>query len=115
MGAKKTANARCYSQLQKAAKESMNSCGKNLSTWGAEESLGDYLCGQVNRWLGNKKDYQENGKDNITIAFMYSQCGKDWEYVSEKEVRLTAKDSLCCGPDGKYNGCDVEGFKPAVC
>jgi len=80
------ANTRCYAQMQKVRDEDYDSCGKSLvrKKWSeqADETMGDYLCGQVHRWLKRNSDYKEKGKDNIEIAFMYSQCGKDWKQVN---------------------------------
>jgi len=79
------ANTRCYAQMQKVRDEDYDSCGKSLvrKKWSdqADETMGDYLCGQVHRWLKRNSDYKANGKDNIEIAFMYSQCGEDWKQV----------------------------------
>merc|ERR1712080_250436 len=46
-----TANSRCYLQMTKVTTEPMDTCGKNLLTTRAEETMGDYLCRQVKRWL----------------------------------------------------------------
>merc|ERR1711911_176153 len=49
------ANTRCYAQMTKVKDEDLDSCGKSLvrKKWSeqAEETMGDYLCGQVHRWL----------------------------------------------------------------
>merc|ERR1712243_312424 len=47
-------------------------CDKNLLTNKAEETVGDYLCGQVRRWLRKDLDFRKNGKQNINIRFGYS-------------------------------------------
>merc|ERR1711971_374776 len=63
------ANTRCYAQMTKVKDEDLDSCGKSLvrKKWSeqAEETMGDYLCGQVHRWLKRNSDYKANGKDNI--------------------------------------------------
>merc|ERR1711910_218868 len=45
------ANTRCYAQMTKVKDEDLDSCGKSLvrNKWSeqAEETMGDYLCGQV--------------------------------------------------------------------
>merc|ERR1712186_166755 len=50
----------------------LDPCGKSLvrKKWSdqAEETMGDYLCGQVHRWLKRNEDYKANGRDNIEMA-----------------------------------------------
>jgi len=113
------ANTRCYAQMQKVRDEDYDSCGKSLvrKKWSeqADETMGDYLCGQVHRWLKRNSDYKEKGKDNIEIAFMYSQCGKDWKQVeSSISGPLKPKENLCCTNQGKFRRCDGTPFK-ATC
>jgi len=103
--------------------------------------MGDYLCGQVHRWLKRNSDYKANGKDNIEIAFMYSQCGEDWKQVGIKKFDvneasfnfllspdiqigrqvessisgpLKPKEPLCCTNQGKFRRCDGSAFQ-ATC
>merc|ERR1719458_1304850 len=87
------ANTRCYAQMTKVKEEDLDSCGKSLvrKKWSeqAEETMGDYLCGQVHRWLKRNSDYKANGRDNIDIAFMYSECGNEWTELE------TMGDYLC--------------------
>merc|ERR1712012_196367 len=110
------ANTRCYAQMQKVRDEDYDSCGKSLvrKKWSdqADETMGDYLCGQVHRWLKRNSDYKQNGRDNIEIAFMYSQCGEDWKQVeSSISGPLKPKENLCCTKDGKFRRCDGSPFK----
>jgi len=37
----------------------------------------------VHRWLKRNDDYKANGRDNIEMAFMYSECGNEWTEVRE--------------------------------
>merc|ERR1712014_241442 len=59
------ANTRCYAQMQKVRDEDYDSGGKSLvrKKWSdqADETMGDYLCGQVHRWLKRNSDYKQNG------------------------------------------------------
>ena len=108
------ANSRCYAQMQKASTEPLDSCGKSLirTKWSeqATETGGDYLCGQVHRWLKRNSDYKANGKDNIDIAFMYSQCGGEWTDIQSEGVNLASKEPLCCTNQGKFRRCDGSDF-----
>ena len=36
---------------------------------------------KVHRWLKRNSDYKANGRDNIEMAFMYSECGNEWKEV----------------------------------
>ena len=110
----KGANTRCYAQMSKVRDESLDSCGKSLvrKKWSeqAEETMGDYLCGQVHRWLKRNSDYKANGRDNIDIGFMYSECGNEWtEIASSTEGKLVPKEPLCCTNKGKFRRCDGSG------
>merc|ERR1712154_276377 len=46
-----TANARCYTILDKQRKLPLDSCDRNLINTRGTDTVGDYLCGQVRRWL----------------------------------------------------------------
>jgi len=101
--------------MTKVKDEDLDSCGKSLvrKKWSdqAEETMGDYLCGQVHRWLKKKdEDYKANGKDNIEMAFMYSECENEWtEISSSEEGPLVQKEPLCCTNKGKFRRCDGSG------
>merc|ERR1711971_1428680 len=100
--------------MTKVKDENLDSCGKSLvrKKWSeqAEETMGDYLCGQVHRWLKRNSGYKENGRDNIEMAFMYSQCGNEWtEFSSSIEGKLVPKEPLCCTNKGKFRRCDGSG------
>merc|ERR1712112_138318 len=89
-------------------------CGETLvrKKWSdqAEETMGDYLCGQVHRWLKRNDDYKANGRDNIEMAFMYSECGNEWTEISSSiEGKLVPKEPLCCTNKGKFRRCDGSG------
>ena len=100
--------------MQKASTEPFDSCGKSLvrTKWSeeAEETAGDYLCGQVHRWLKRNSDYKANGKDNVDIAFMYSECGNDWKDIKSNGVKLESTEPLCCTNQGKFRRCNGEDF-----
>ena len=53
-----TVNSRCYATMSKVTTENMDQCGNNLLTTKAEQTMGDYLCGQVKRWLRRDKDFK---------------------------------------------------------
>jgi len=64
----------------------------------------------VHRWLKRNSDYKENGRDNIEMAFMYSQCGNEWTEISSSiEGKLVPKEPLCCTNKGKFRRCDGSG------
>merc|ERR1711890_47167 len=52
---KQTVNSRCYATMSKVATENMDTCDNNLLTTKAEQTMGDYLCGQVKRWGGGTR------------------------------------------------------------
>eukprot|EP00092_Neocalanus_flemingeri_P001492 GFUD01001591.1.p1 GENE.GFUD01001591.1~~GFUD01001591.1.p1 ORF type:complete len:207 (+),score=69.50 GFUD01001591.1:60-680(+) len=105
------ANARCYTTLTKFKSEPLDSCDKNLVNTKSGETVGDYLCGQVRRWLKNDEDFKANGKDNIKIPFYYSQCGEDWTPVTDGETgALYTDEELCCSPDGLFRRCDGSDY-----
>merc|ERR1711862_129601 len=45
------ANARCYTTLNKQSKVALDTCDRNLINTSGSETIGDYLCKQVKRWL----------------------------------------------------------------
>ena len=83
-------------QLQNFKSEPLDSCDKNLVNTKAGGTIGDYLCGQVRRWLKNDADFKANGRDNIKIPFYYSSCGEDWTPVSSDGNNLYTDEELCC-------------------
>jgi len=106
------ANARCYTTLAKFKSTPLDSCDKNLVNTKAGGTIGDYLCGQVRRWLKNDAEFKVNGKDNITIPFYYSQCGEDWTPVTDGETgALYTDEKLCCSPDGLFRRCDGSDYQ----
>jgi len=47
--------------------------------------------------LKRNDDYKANGRDNIEMAFMYSECGNEWTEISSSiEGKLVPKEPLCC-------------------
>ena len=71
--------------------------------------MGEYLCSQVKRWLRKDDDFKTNGKDDIKIAFLYSQCGGEWTPVNSGDslkTPLYVKESLCCKNDGEKSNCE---------
>jgi len=104
------ANARCYAFLTKFVKEPMDSCGKNLVNTKGDGTAGDYLCDQVRRWLRRDEDFKANGKNDIKIAFHYSECGGDWKPVNDAGNQLYAEEPLCCTAEGTFRRCNGEKF-----
>merc|ERR1712115_53468 len=60
----KTANARCYTILDRQTDLALDSCDKNLINTRGSQTIGDYLCGQVRRWLRRSDDFKANGIKN---------------------------------------------------
>merc|ERR1712059_34185 len=111
-----TVNSRCFAMMSKVINEDMDTCGKNLLTIKAEQTMGDYLCGQVKRWLRRDSAFKADGRDNIGISFAYSACGGPWStVVSQKPnaepVPLATKEPLCCDRFGKFKRCDGTAFR----
>merc|ERR1712179_158065 len=102
----KAANARCYTTLQRFTQEPMDSCTKNLVNTKGAETVGDYLCGQVRRWLKNDADFNAHGKEDIKIVFRYSQCGSEWAAVDSDGTELYPAEALCCSAEGFFYRCD---------
>jgi len=107
---RKAYNSRCYGMFSKIVGEPLDSCDKNLLTNKAEETVGDYLCGQVRRWLRKDLDFRKNGKQNIDIRFGYSFCNNDWADVSSGGNLLAPEEPLCCANDGTFYRCDGSDF-----
>jgi len=107
----KTANARCYTTLNKQSRVALDECDRNLINTSGSETIGDYLCKQVKRWLRKDKDFKANGIKNLRLPFYYSACKGDWTPVSSNGEALYAKEPLCCNPDGTFFRCDGTPFK----
>merc|ERR1712007_263196 len=105
-----TANARCYATLKKQSGVPLDSCDRNLINTSGSQTIGDYLCKQVRRWLKNKKDFKKNGIRDLKLPFYYSACKGDWTPVSSNGEALYADEPLCCNPDGTFFGCSGESF-----
>eukprot|EP00092_Neocalanus_flemingeri_P012010 GFUD01012947.1.p1 GENE.GFUD01012947.1~~GFUD01012947.1.p1 ORF type:complete len:204 (-),score=63.52 GFUD01012947.1:112-723(-) len=106
------ANSRCYTMLTKFKSNALDSCDKNLVKTKSGETIGDYLCGQVRRWLKRDQDFQDKGKDNIKMPFYYSQCGEDWTPITDGEGgALYSDEELCCTPEGLFRRCDGSDYQ----
>merc|ERR1712062_402785 len=107
------ANARCYATMTKFKSEPLDSCDKNLVNTKQSQTIGDYLCQQVRRWLRNDKDFKANGRDNIKIPIYSSHCGQDWTPVSDGSSGgdLYVDEPLCCNSDGTFRRCDGSAYK----
>merc|ERR1712179_743607 len=57
----RTANARCYTILDRQRKMPLDSCDRNLINTRGSETVGDYLCGQVRRWLRRSASFKASG------------------------------------------------------
>merc|ERR1711953_1541267 len=105
-----TANARCYTILDKQRKLPLDSCDRNLINTRGTGTVGDYLCRQVRRWLRRSEDFKENGIRGPRLPVYYSACGSDWAPVSDGDNDLYVDEPLCCNPDGKFFRCDGKKF-----
>lgn len=88
------ANARCYAIMKKMTDEPLDSCDKNALVTKGDDTVGNYLCGQVKRW---------GLSDEPQVVFYYSTCGGDWEKVTDSDPDtgspLKTSERLCC--DGR--------------
>jgi len=105
------ANSRCYATMSKFKSDPLDSCDKNLVNTKSSQTIGDYLCQQVRRWLRRDEDFKVNGRDNIRIPIYYSQCGEDWKPVSDDGQTLYVDEPLCCTPDGSFRRCDGSDYR----
>eukprot|EP00092_Neocalanus_flemingeri_P002284 GFUD01002436.1.p1 GENE.GFUD01002436.1~~GFUD01002436.1.p1 ORF type:complete len:200 (+),score=48.61 GFUD01002436.1:106-705(+) len=108
------ANARCYTTLGKQKSVPLDSCDRNLINTSGSETIGDYLCKQVRRWLRNDAGFKSGGIKDLKLPFYYSTCNGDWTPVSDDGVDLYADENLCCNPDGTFFRCDGSNFN-SVC
>jgi len=109
----KTANARCYTILDRQTDLALDSCDKNLINTRGSQTIGDYLCGQVRRWLRRSDDFKANGIKNLKLPFYYSACNGEWTPISNNGADLYFKEPLCCNPDGSFFRCDGSPFNSA--
>merc|ERR1711913_9269 len=105
------ANSRCYATLAKFKSDPLDSCEKNLVNTKSSQTVGDFLCGQVKRWLRNDAVFKANGRDNIRIPIYYSSCGGNWTQVSPGGEGLYVDEPLCCTSVGSFRRCDGSSFK----
>merc|ERR1712130_142619 len=110
----KTANARCYSFLDDQKNIKLDSCDRNLINTGGSTTVGDYLCGQVRRWLRNSASFKANGIRNLRLPFYYSACNGEWTPIESQGEPLFFEESLCCTSQGLYEKCDGTPFN-SVC
>merc|ERR1739848_384453 len=67
--ADKTANARCYTTLKKQSSVKLDSCDRNLINTSGSQTIGDYLCAQVKRWLRNSSSFKADGIRDLNLHF----------------------------------------------
>merc|ERR1711915_1113583 len=104
------ANARCYTTLNKQRSTPLDSCDRNLINTSGSETIGDYLCKQVRRWLRKDDDFKANGIRDLKLPFYYSACEGDWTPVNSEGENLYADEPLCCNPDGTFFRCSGEPY-----
>merc|ERR1712083_1169553 len=104
------ANARCYTTLNKQRSTPLDSCDRNLINTSGSETIGDYLCKQVRRWLRNDDNFKANGIRDLKLPFYYSACEGDWTPVNSEGENLYADEPLCCNPDGTFFRCSGEPY-----
>merc|ERR1712212_886426 len=110
----KYTNSRCFTILKKFSSEPLDSCSKTLVNTKGTETVGDYLCKQVKRWLKRDDDFKANGKNNIKIAFLYSHCGGEWTAVKNGADPLYTDESLCCTAEGLFERCNGKEYKDST-
>merc|ERR1712141_201469 len=106
----KTANARCYTILDRQKSIALDSCDRNLINTRGSETIGDYLCGQVRRWLRRSSDFKENGIRDLRLPFYYSACNEEWTPITDGSKDLYFDEELCCDPNGKFFRCDGSDY-----
>merc|ERR1712033_89558 len=99
------ANARCYVTLNKQRNVPLDSCDRNLINTSGSQTIGDYLCKQVKRWLRKSASFKESGIRNLRLPFYYSSCGEDWTPVTNNGENLYASEPLCCDNEGNFERC----------
>jgi len=109
----KTANARCYTILDRQTDLALDSCDKNLINTRGSQTIGDYLCGQVRRWLRRSDDFKANGIRDLKLPFYYSACNGEWTPISNNGDDLYFKEPLCCSPEGSFFRCDGSDYNSA--
>ena len=99
-----------FFQLDKQRSVPLDSCDRNLINTSGSETIGDYLCKQVRRWLKRDSDFKADGIKNPKLPFYYSACNGDWTPVTNNGADLYADEALCCNPDGTFYRCDGTPF-----
>merc|ERR1712112_683514 len=99
---------------QEIVGKELDSCDRNVLVSKADQTVGDYLCGQVRRWLKKDASFIAAGKRDINIRFRYSFCSNDWVDVADQEKGLLVpEEPLCCTTGGKFERCDGTPFRTA--
>jgi len=106
-----SANARCYTILDRQRKMPLDSCDRNLINTRGSETVGDYLCGQVRRWLRNSDSFKAEGIRDLRLPVYYSACNNEWTPVSDGASGLYVDEPLCCNPDGTFFRCDGSDYR----
>jgi len=101
-----TANARCYAILDGQKDIKLDSCDRNLINTRGSQTIGNFLCGQVRRWLRRSASFKTSGIRDLRLPFYYSACNRDWTPITDGENDLYFDEALCCNPDGSYYNCD---------
>merc|ERR1712080_801397 len=91
-------NSRCYGMFSKLVTKELDSCDRNVLVSKSDQTVGDYLCGQVRRWLKNDASFKGAGKRDIDIRFRYSFCNNDWVDVGDTEKGLLVPEEPLCSP-----------------
>merc|ERR1711915_187055 len=96
--------------LNKPKSTPLDSCDRNLFKTSETNTIGDYLCKQVKRWLAKDDNFRANGIRDLKMPFYYSDCNGDWTPVSSNGENLYASEPLCCNSDGTFFRCNGEPF-----
>lgn len=84
----------------------LDSCDRNLINTRGSQTIGNFLCGQVRRWLRRSASFKTSGIRDLRLPFYYSACNRDWTPITDGENDLYFDEALCCNPDGSYYNCD---------
>jgi len=109
-----TANARCYTIFDRQRTIKLDSCDRDLINTRGSQTVGDYLCDQVRRWLRRDSDFKANGIRDLKLPFYFSACNGDWTPISDGNKDLYFDEPLCCTPEGSFFRCDGSAFN-SVC
>merc|ERR1711890_148351 len=91
-------NSRCYGMFSKIVTKELDSCDRNVLVSKSDQTVGDYLCGQVRRWLKNDASFKGAGKGiSISGSDIPSVTMTGWMWGTRKRVSLYQR-SLCAAP-----------------